>query len=330
MTRSSRWADVAIPVPLRQLFTYRVPEAMTLVSGHRVAVRFGARNVAGVVVRVREPNEGEPEPKGLRDVVAVLDGEPIFEEELMRFLHDAAEYYLAPPGEVLKTAAPALRLDDVRALRDAGLLGDGEKLGAATSRKKVEIVRLPTGAEVAPPEGKRLGPAQRALLDVVRTRVEVEMDDLRAHARSPRTVVRALVERGLVELIERDVPADRFFARPVPSDVPPPLSPDQERVTARLADAVAKNDYCAFLLYGVTGSGKTEVYLRAVREARALGRGVLVLVPEIGLTPQLVSRFRARFGDRLAVLHSGLKPAERLAFWRAVRSGELPIVIGAR
>ena len=142
--------------------------------------------------------------------------------------------------------------------------------------------------------------------------------------------MKRLAELGLVALDEREAAADPFFAEPAPRDVPPAPTDAQQAAVAAIADALRASRATTFLLHGVTGSGKTEVYLRAIAAAREAKRGGIVLVPEIALTPQLVSRFRARFGDEVAVIHSGLTARERHGMWTRLHSGEFDVAIGAR
>ena len=142
-------------------------------------------------------------------------------------------------------------------------------------------------------------------------------------------LLRALAARGLVRLEDRLAPRDVLGA-PLEEDRAVALTPEQAAAEAAIAAAVRARRAETFLLHGVTGSGKTEVYLRAVADALALGRQALVLVPEITLTHQILARLRGRFGDRLAVLHSGLRPAERLEQWQRLRRGRTPIAVGAR
>ena len=143
-------------------------------------------------------------------------------------------------------------------------------------------------------------------------------------------MVRALRDKGLVSFREVDVIGDPFFADDVARDIPPTLTAPQDLAVREISQALQENSGASFLLHGVTGSGKTEVYLHSIEEARKLEKGVIVLVPEIALTPQLVHRFRARFGDEIAVLHSGLKESQRDEAWRALRSADVSIAIGAR
>ncbi|HEY8430825.1 MAG TPA: primosomal protein N', partial [Sandaracinaceae bacterium] len=321
----ARLVEVAIPVPLRRRFTYAVPPGMPDPAvGTRVAVPFSGRKVVGFVL-------GHPErpPEGvtaLKSIAGVLDPEPVFTPELLRFLLEAADYYLHPIGEVLRAAAPALPAEALRSLRAGGFLGRGESLrGPAVATRTAVFVRR-TGAAH---DGKKLGPRQQAVLALLEERVEVSVDELRAHVGAPRQVLRALEKRGLVTYEEREVAADPFFRDAVRADTPPPLHEAQARAVEALIAALDAGG-STYLLHGVTGSGKTEVYLRVIAEARARNKGALLLVPEIALTPQLVGRFRARFGDGIAVLHSGLTDKQRYAAWRALRRGEVRLAIGAR
>jgi primosomal protein N' (replication factor Y) len=167
--------------------------------------------------------------------------------------------------------------------------------------------------------------ARRAVLDRIRSAKDgVPLRELSA---SERAHARGLAAAGLLKIEQR--PQDIPLTRGWPTQTPPPPTPAQTEAIQAISAALGKG-YATFLLQGVTGSGKTEVYLRVIAEARAAGRGALVLVPEIALTPQLAGRFRARFGDDVAVLHSGLPPRERLAAWRRLRAGEVGIALGAR
>lgn len=199
-----------------------------------------------------------------------------------------------------------------------------EEREVGETRGEVRTVSLVHGAT---PEGS-LGKRMAALVDALREAegpvdLEVLLEEQGSAARDS---LKRLEERGLVELgtrEKRDVLVDAPAMGP---PVPPPLNDDQRAALA----AILEPDTKTVLLFGVTGSGKTEVFLGAAQQVLARGDQVLVLVPEIGLTPQLVGRFRARFGDRIAVLHSGLTGAARLAQWRRIRAGDVDVAIGAR
>ncbi|MBK8172064.1 MAG: primosomal protein N' [Sandaracinaceae bacterium] len=319
--------EVAVPVPLRQAFTYSVPLLLRerIVVGMRVLVPFGPRKVAGIVTAIDQEIVGET--RKLRDVVAVLDEEPVFPSELIGFLREAADYYLHPVGEVLRAASPALSKDAIKNLRADGSLSENESLkGASVATQKTRFVHL-TKKDFA---DIKLSARQRDVLSVLTERGTLSMEDLRLAVRNPLPLVKALVTKGLCEIEEREVLRDPYFREAVDRDTPPELHAPQAKAVATLIDALQKKEAKGFLLHGVTGSGKTEVYLHTIAEARAKGRGAILLVPEIALTPQLVSRFRARFGDGIAVLHSGLSDKERNQAWRSLRRGDVTLAVGAR
>jgi primosomal protein N' (replication factor Y) len=313
--------EVALPVPLRQAFTYQMPDGeVAPPAGSRVAVPFHGRKLAGIVLGPAELPEGFT-PKR---VAGVLD-EALFGAELLAFLKEAAAYYLHPIGEVLRAAAPALEGKALASLREEGFLDRGERLGGPEVPTRTRrFVRRAAAAEPG-----RLG-ARQAEVWAALAEGELPMDALRERARSAADAVRSLRKRGLVEVEDRDVPADPFFRDRVARDTPPTLIPAQAAALVALREALASGRPHGHLLHGVTGSGKTEVYLHIIGDVLAEGRGAILLVPEIALTPQLVGRFRARFGDALAVLHSGLTPRERLVAWRGLREGRLRIAVGAR
>lgn len=315
--------EVAVPVPLRQTFTYAVPAALAgqLLPGLRVAVSFGRRNVAGFVLGPQGPPTALSK---IKPVVAILDPRPVFDAELLGFLRAAAAYYVHPVGEVLRAAAPALPKEAIARLSAEGQLQQGSLGGTQLStRKALFVMPLP-----APSPLPRLGKKQQAVYALLQQRDEVSLDELRDHVRDPRAVVRALQDKGLCASETREVPADPFFSTPV--ELQPGPTPNRAQVAAIDALTGALAGGGGFLLHGVTGSGKTEVYLRLIEAARAQGKGALMLVPEIALTPQLVGRFRARFGDAIAVIHSELSDRARDDAWRALRDGRISIAIGAR
>lgn len=321
------YVEVALPVPLRQSFTYCVPDELRgqLTLGSRVAVAFSGRKLAGFVVGFRD--ELPSAVKRALPVAGLLERDPVFTEELFRFLDRAAKYYMHPLGEVLRAAAPALPSGAMRRLRKDGFLAEQEHLpGQRIAHPKTwKITR--TSAPVA---DQRLGARQARVLDALGARTIVMLDELRSHVSDPRTVVRSLVDKGLVDVEEVDANRDPFFRTAVARDDPPQPTAAQALAIDALQGAITERTGEAFLLHGVTGSGKTEVYLRAIDAARRGGRGALLLVPEIALTPQLVARFRARFGDSLAVLHSGLTARQRDDAWQSLRRGSVRIALGAR
>ncbi|NNE20518.1 MAG: primosomal protein N' [Myxococcales bacterium] len=323
----SHYVEVALPVPLRKLFTYDVPSQLrgTLKPGSRVAVSFSRRKLAGFVVSGRDDL-----PEGVSralPVAGLLDSEPVFTDELLRFLDQAAKYYMHPLGEVLRAAAPALPSGAMRRLRKDGFLEATENLpGQRVAHHRTWKVTA-TGKD---PSTVRLGARQKKLMDRFSDRDSILLEELRGEVADPRAVIRSLTEKGLLEFEEVEAIRDPFFRAPVKRDEPPAPTAAQQIAIDRMVKALANRSGQAFLVHGVTGSGKTEVYLRAIDEVRKAGRGAILLVPEIALTPQLVGRFRARFGDEIAVLHSGLTARQRDDAWQALRKGRVQVAIGAR
>jgi primosomal protein N' (replication factor Y) (superfamily II helicase) len=315
-----RLVDLALPVPLAHVFTYTVSDELAsgVVPGVRVVAPFGTRKLVGVVLGVRE---GEPPPK-VRDLESVLPHTSL-PEELLGFLRDVASYYMAPIGEVVRMALPPLDREAARAVAEPSLFDESRGVGA----RKVRWLRA--SGRTHADESKLTGQA-KAILAHLRSAGEAPLARIADTWKNARTATKRLADLGLIEALERDVPDDPFFADPATRDAPPELTAHQAEAARSIEEALVAGAPRTLLLHGVTGSGKTEVYLRAIAAARAAKKGAIVLVPEIALTPQLVARYRARFGDDVAVIHSALTPKERLAMWRRLRDAELDVAIGAR
>jgi primosomal protein N' (replication factor Y) len=302
-------ATVAIPVPLGQAFSYSVPDEL----GSRV--RRGAR------VDVGDGPLDIPEEK-LKPIGAVVDAEPVLPEDLLAFLIELSRYYFAPIGEVMRLALPAVERTSIA---DAETLELVEGTGVATVGRLVQVAVLRDGASPGELKGRALEVWQH-----VQGAGRAQVSDLEERFGSVRQALRKLEQAGLVAIEREPARADPFLSLEVPRDVPPELTDAQARAVASISARLDEKGAGAFLLHGVTASGKTEVYLRAVAHTLGLGGSALVLVPEIALTPQLVSRFRSRLGDTVAVLHSGLGAKDRHAMWSALRSGSLRVAVGAR
>ncbi len=294
--------------PLDKILHYAVPDtlASAVQIGSRVRVPLGRRQVVGYVM-----GWGQPGDSPLKDVQAVIDPEPLFDECQAGFYLRAARYYDYPPGEAVRTALPAGL--SVPESKPAVLL---DKIYRATAR------------DDQPP-----GSRQREILAAVREKKGLLLSALRDRFAAPHAVLARLVAQNYltVETIERY--RDPFAEMPIQEHPPVVLNPAQQNAVEAIERSFKEERYQAFLLHGVTGSGKTEVYLNAIAKTLARQRQALVLVPEIALTPQLVGRFRGRFRDqgiKLAVLHSGLSEGERYDAWRQVARGDVDVVIGAR
>lgn len=301
-------ADIAVNAPLKKLFSYLVPESLTEQAkvGMRAKIQFGRRYGVGTILALRQG-----ESNGLKPLKELLDDDSLLPESLIRLLRWAADYYCHPIGQVIKNALPG----------DIG--SDKSQTRILTEASFTCLMRDPE------PRGSK----QRELLDYIASREAVAMSELREHFTSPHAVLKKLVEDGYLqeEVVEKI--RDPFLAQQIDDDVQPDLTDEQGRCLEELAPAIEQGQFRGFLVHGVTGSGKTEIYLRAVESCLEQGRQALILVPEISLTPQLVARFRARFsrrGTRIAVLHSGLSSGERYDAWREICRDRVDIVIGAR
>lgn len=312
---------VAVPSPLRQLFDYLPPfeqatdrqdrderaENRKIVPGTRVKVPFGRRQVVGVIMATAA---GSTLPRSrLRPASAVLDARPLFSPALFKLLDWAISYYHHPPGEVMAAALPAR-------------LRQGEAMRGSVARWRISC-----GAESADAHLSR-APRQRELYDWIAAQGSISRDELAASPFSP-ALLRELETRQLIERfrVHSDAPSS-FATTDLLAGPAPTLNHEQQAAVDRIHEG--RNRFGCFLLDGVTGSGKTEVYMRAMAEVLQNGGQCLVLVPEIGLTPQTIARFQQRFTCSVVSLHSGLSDSERLAAWRQAADGAAGIVIGTR
>ncbi|HET7291865.1 MAG TPA: primosomal protein N' [Vicinamibacteria bacterium] len=365
---SERVVAVAVPLPVQSPFSYRVPGALPLPQrGARVLVPFAGRRVIGVVTGSGAARGAGERLLDLKDVVEVIDETPLLPPPLLDLADWMADYYLAPPGECHRLMLPPAGLRASRAvarLLDPGRARDGDPVAAALSDGPLRVSTLASrlgrdpwarlkrlreagvvaiDQEIEHPSFKLVqvavlvdagaaprGRAQAEAIDRLRNAGgRARVVDLVSEKPHLRAALRRLGELGVVRLAE-----EREERRPLglPEAQMPELipTPDQERVLAPLVEAVEHGGFRSFLLHGITGSGKTEVYFRCAERALRAGRGALLLVPEIALTPMLVRTAQARFGPTVSVLHSELSLGERHDQWWRVREGEARIVIGAR
>jgi len=358
-----RTVDVALPLPFQSPFSYRLPEGGPEPErGVRVLVPFGRRRVIGMVTGPATPRPG----MALKDVVQVLDESPLVAPPLLDLAAWMADHYLAPPGECYRLVLPpagirasravvrllepgnedgdpildmlrakplplstvARRLgrdptDRLSRLRKQGLVAVDQDLETPGFRERQVAV-------LANPEAQPKGGAQAEVVTRLRRAGgRARAVDLVRDRPSLRGALVKLAKHGVVRLeAERDVRTPPSL--PARESAPLVPSSDQGRVLDPLLEAVRGRGFAPFLLQGVTGSGKTEVYFRAVETALERGRGALLLVPEISLTPLLVRAASARFGATVALQHSELSAGERHDQWWRIREGDARVVVGAR
>ena len=380
----AEFCDVAVPVPLDTVFTYRVPQGMQPVVGGRVLVPFRQRRSSGIVVAL---HDRAPKVRA-KDLLSLLDSSPVLDRRLMDLGQWIADYYLAPLGEVLRTMLPlsaefkrslgyriteqgqmALHLggmsgssararrtpeDQLAEFRVLDYLAERETTREETLRAATRVSRVVLAgmvrkkwiaredlsaardaartvriAVLKSADGK-LNANQRLLADTLAAaggRIAVEtLQSLEV----PRSTLATLVKRKLVEIFEEPAGFTVSTVKPRSSPLDFQFNPAQESArTAILAQVVARQ-FTGTLLHGVTGSGKTAVYLAAMRSVLDQGRSAILLVPEIGLTPAVAADLHQVFADEVAILHSALSDQERAEQWHRIRRGEARMVVGTR
>jgi len=373
------YCDVSLPVPLDQSFTYWQPATLRhrVAVGCRVLVPFGPRKLTGVVVRIHDDKPEGP----LKEVLRLVDEEPVLGPELLSLGRWIANYYCAPLGEVLRGMIPLageVRKSKLYSLTDSGRDAARQLMLAATEDDPaLQVMRLletrPLSAQYLLKKLPKAQPVIRALEKkglIGVEDLEADRDPLRASAARLRAswlasspgelkltkrerelhaflelhpgthnleqleasvkgasqAARSLARRKLI-LLETETPTGIFAMPAVPLRT---LNPHQLEAYQQIEAALRAASFQTFLLEGVTGSGKTEVYLKSIDACLALGRSALLLVPEIALTPAVAGQFLNRFGDQVAILHSAFHDAERAEQWRRIRTGAARVVVGTR
>lgn len=309
---------VALDTPLRRTFDYlHSTDSGAAIAGQRVCVPFGRQEKIGFVVSLE--SQSEIDSTKLKRISSYVDPHPTFDPALLTLLRWAADYYHHPLGEVIATALPKLL-----------------RAGAPLRERLFGWALTPAGRLALEAGEAKRAPQQRALLERLAREQAGVAEEALADGPRWRDHIRTLRDRGWAERRELEPagspPAAPAAVTPVArsaNGVPEPTADQQAALDAIIAGG--DTGYRAWLLQGITGSGKTEVYLRLAARQLQAGRRVLILVPEIGLTPQLVGRFAQRFaGVPLAVLHSGLTDTQRLEAWRRTHDGSVRLVLGTR
>ncbi len=379
------YAEVAVGLPIRKTFTYRVPlEFQDQIGiGKRVLVPFQRRKVTGYVLGFPVSLPHAIDPGRVKEVLDLLDDTPLFDESMLAFFKWIATYYLYPLGEVIKTGLPpgltvetrrVLRItpagktrltqlppesEDFRLLQTLDRTG-GTSLGNLSRRLRAKSVharilslkrrglvseepglskkRTQTKTEpfvvfcgqtpgAAPPH---LTPKESEILGFIQARKRISRKELRQEFRTISAYLPRLTQKRLVTIDLEERYRDPFAGEHFEPDVAPMLTPDQQKALSEIEKSITRGGFSSFLLHGITGSGKTEVYMRAIQRVIEKGEEAIVLVPEISLTPQLIARFKRRFASAIAILHSGLSLGERYDQWRQILKGDVRITIGAR
>jgi primosomal protein N' (replication factor Y) len=384
------FVEIALPLPLRQTFTYSIPVGMRdiIKIGSRVLVPFGRRYLTGYAVVLHQTlsEELEFDEFSIKEITELLDDEPLITEEILRLTQWTADYYASSWGEVLKASLPAginatveemisinsfgqdeliktktsrtTQIKLLRYLQENGetslrelkkTFGTGKALRAVNSLlakdlinkfsrtittrvkpKRRKAVRL-LPPESHKPDAQKISPVQKRIIDfLIEYDGEILFTELLEKADVGASPINTLAKYGFVEIFVKEIFRDPLAESKIPETTDFVLTAQQTSVLNEIKESLEKNKFGAFLLHGVTGSGKTEVYIRAMKRVLSKGRSSLMLVPEIALTPVFSKRLRAVFGSEVAILHSSLSTGERFDEWRRIRKGDARVVIGTR
>lgn len=300
---------IAIPTPLRRHFDYLVPKnfhAKSPLPGVRIKVPFGRQTLIGILLEV--VHETDVPAQKLKPIIEVLDEQPVFDKELLQLLRWCSLYYHHPIGEVMQNALPVkLRqgaATHIKGIRRWQLTSEGKQVDTQDLKRAAKQIALINDLKQSP----------SGLLDSQLTEQHIGW----------RPVMKRLQEKGWVKSFEENALP---LAKPISSA--PTLNADQQRAIDHIVNQF-DTGFRAYVLEGVTGSGKTEVYLQVIERVIQQGKQALVLVPEIGLTPQLLDRFLQRLSGRIAIMHSGLNDEERLQAWLHTKAGSADVIIGTR
>ena len=332
-TSSFTFAFVVVTAPIshHEELTYAIPEAFQarLSPGIRVLVPVGRRKMTGIVTRVSTSHDLTD--KNLKDILDVLDEVPIFSKEMMELWQWTANYYMATLGEMLSTMLPSgLRSESIRVVTPV----KQATVKDSSDTSAVHGMHRPT----VEPNPLQLSIGEKTVLDFVLARKRVATKTLgrRFPSLPIGKILHGLQAHNLLTVREH-IPQPRqpkaasaAPAKAAASAPPFRLSAEQTAAYRQITAGVEAGTFRVFLLHGVTGSGKTEVYIHAAQTAVRSGKRVLMLVPEIGLTHQLVERAQQRFGSQVAVMHSSMRPSQRRAEWQRIARGEARVIIGAR
>jgi primosomal protein N' (replication factor Y) len=376
MSTAKKLVDVIFPAILRRSFSYQVPEEFdgVLLPGQRVVAPLKSGAAIGFVVKTDPDVSADLK---IRELLEVIDPQPIFPTELLVFLQRMADYYLTPFGKVLAAAIPPeYRLTKTRKiicehpinaspakyadlfeniaaeqkitysrlknkfpsdylqkglmyLKKEGFVSEPPEFRPLNFKgKTVKTVRLAHDFETIRAAGSRKAPRQEEILTALQNSGG-QLDDAAIRQFTP-AALNALAQKGLVTIEINDNTLTDMWQEYGERRKSVTLTDEQKQVSQKISGSLQSATFASYLLEGVTGSGKTEIYLEAIRQTLALGRTALVLVPEITLTTHLAARFRGEFPDKIAIWHSHLTQSQRSVIWGAILHGDFPVVIGAR
>jgi primosomal protein N' (replication factor Y) len=387
---NASFVDVALPLPLRQTFTYLLPPGLRdhVKKGARLLVPLGNRRLTGYAVGFREELDPalEIEEGAIKEIIELLDEEPLLTDEILQLTRWTADYYVSSWGEVLKASLPAginASVEQVVSITEKGRDELSKISDAKTVKTKILQFLNENGETSRQKLSKNFGasPVQRAVRDLVKNgfadsfhrgvtihvkpkrrkavrflQFDPNLEDQKPLTEAQHKIIdmlalengemlftellekadvgaspiNTLAKRGIVEIFVQEVRRDPLAGAKLPEIQKLTLTTEQTEALIEIEKSLKSEEYKAFLLHGITGSGKTEIYIRAMQAALKKERSALMLVPEIALTPVFSKQLRAIFGEEVAILHSNLSAGERFDEWRKIRKGDARIVIGTR
>ncbi len=320
------YIQVAVALPISGTFTYTVTGELVgkVAVGKRALVPFSGRKVTAYILRIIPPEKR----KGLKDIITVIDTYPLFPPHMVEFFEWLSNYYLYPIGLVIKGALPTglnVRIPDGEKMPSKGWL---DRVGLF----KMVFITLKKGAIVDRSlfDRRRSPRNEDEFLEMMSKKKEVSLREIKTSFTNGTYLVDKWIKRGFLKRARRPVVRDIADEALFISTKPPPLNSKQKEAVEKISEKLKDNAFFTYLLHGITDSGKTEVYYYAVKAAKELGRQSIIMVPEIALTVSMASLFRARFQDRVAILHSALSKRERYDQWIRIAKGDADVVIGAR
>ena len=306
-----RYAEVAVPLHVFQTFTYRLTgeQSVQAQAGARVLVPLGRNVVTGYIVSLSDEISEELDDVDIKDAQELVDSTPVCTPEILELARWVAEYYACPLGEVIRAALPP-------------------GVSKATSQVKPKLRRVVRLLDID--NEQKVTDAQRRVFTTLESNGPMLLQSLIQAASVSASTITSMEKKGLVETYAEAVRRDPLSEDLGLKSEEHVLTTAQTSVLEQIEQQMSSETYSAFLLHGVTGSGKTEIYMRAMDKALKRGRSAMMLVPEIALTPVFSRRLRARFGDQVAIFHSSLQKGERFDEWTRVRNGVARVVIGTR
>ena len=332
-------AKVVVEISLDREFDYRIPAHLqsSIQVGSQVNVPFQSRELRGFVVGLANYSSFQDK---LKEITGVVGDKPLIPDPIMKLAYWIADYYCAPIESAVRTVLPsAVRKRGAKHKKQLVVaLVDGASSSVRDEQKMLVDPLLALGESTRSPQSNgagcsvydKLPPKQKRVIETLQQHGAMTLSELKERAGCSESPIRTLEKQGLVKIEEETILRDPHAGLELLRTKPFDLMAEQQTALETIAASMDLEKPKPVLLHGVTGSGKTEVYLQAIQHALDRGQGAIVLVPEIALTPQTVDRFRSRFGDCVAVLHSSLSDGERHDEWHRIRNGEAQIAIGAR